>query len=230
MTEVQNLTPLGQLLRDPDSAPPREQLQAVVAVLLGRPDVRSSVTLGVDPWHGLPQQDELLQLLAIRKVLRWLAGESGDDLQQHVVNLLRGELAGLLKLLDEQCQKAGGVVRDGGDAVASFRCQRVEDSAAGVEPVILVRQLAKDLFSVGHRSFSSKFATAADQLSARLVASINQASERHLRQVNSSLEQRIAAIKAAEAAAGSQRALTLWRRSLQLVRAAVRSVVRRQAA
>ena len=52
MSTQHERTPLNQLLRAPHGATPREQLQAVAAVLLGRGDVRSSIILGVDPWMG----------------------------------------------------------------------------------------------------------------------------------------------------------------------------------
>lgn len=159
-------TPLGALSADHAAATPREQLQAVVQVLLGRPNALTELTLGVGWWHwGQNPADQAarMHLRALRLVLRWLALPSGDEVKEQVVDLLRREVAPLLQVLDEEAQQTrrpvgtdplgslpvGGLrLRAEGAVLGVERHEGVVDALTGVEAVTLVGLLAQDLFSV----------------------------------------------------------------------------------
>lgn len=165
-------TKLGQLLDDPGNATPRERLQAMVSALLGHADVRTLITMGLDPWHWREHEQEMharMQLRALRLLLNLLLGQDGG--QQELVQLARTELSALLQVLDEEAQQrrrpvgsnalapsvVRGLVRScHAGRVVLCRDEGVVDPLAGVEPVVLVGLLAQDLFSVHGRSLDEE--------------------------------------------------------------------------
>lgn len=143
-------TSFSDLLRDPSVATPKERLQAVVAVLLGRSDPRAAVTLGVDMWRWGGREDAglIVQLQALRVLLELLL----DGLEEQGVDLLRAELSSVLEVLNQQRQQLGRPHR-GERQVGRFVLvgERVVDPLAGIDSAVLVRAFAEKLFSVHGR-------------------------------------------------------------------------------